>query len=116
MMNRISDIKLVEEDTRNEFLVQSVVSGYEAASARRTHWESLWNECYDYALPQRNRFGSISGAGQEKSDHLYDATAMDAVDQLAASLLGQLTPYCICNLDRSVCSSRSRLWSYSNRS
>ena len=92
MMNRISDIKLVEEDTRNEFLVQSVVSGYEAASARRTHWESLWNECYDYALPQRNRFGSISGAGQEKSDHLYDATAMDAVDQLAASLLGQLTP------------------------
>lgn len=73
-------------------LVEGIVSGYNHAKARRGNWENLWNECYDYALPQRNQFNGFTGNGQQKSDHLYDATAMDAVDQLAASLLGQLTP------------------------
>lgn len=70
----------------------AIIAGYDMAKTRRSNWESLWNECYDYALPQRNQFNNFTGMGQQKSDHLYDATAMDAVDQLAASLLGQLTP------------------------
>ena len=71
---------------------EAIIEGYNHAKTRRSNWESLWNECYDYALPQRNQFNGFTGSGQQKSDHLYDATAMDAVDQLAASLLGQLTP------------------------
>ncbi len=72
--------------------LQGILEGYERAKTRRSNWESLWTECYDYALPQRNQFGNFSGQGQQKTDHLFDATALDAVDQLAASLLGQLTP------------------------
>lgn len=62
------------------------------AAARRAAWEPLWRECYDHALPQHAGFDSAASPGARRGDRLYDATAADAVDQLAASLLAQLTP------------------------
>jgi hypothetical protein len=62
------------------------------AKARRSRWESLWQDCYDYALPYRGDFLHGYGPGDRRSDRLFDGTAPDAVDQLAASLLAQLTP------------------------
>jgi len=56
------------------------------AKARRAPWESLWQDCYDFALPTR------AGTGPNNAERLYDGTAPDAVDQLAAALLAQLTP------------------------
>lgn len=69
----------------------AIMRRYDAARARRRDWEALWSQAYEYALPQRNGF---SGAqpGARQTDRLYDATALDAVEQLAASLLGNLTP------------------------
>jgi len=61
-------------------------NGYEQAKSRRDAWQDLWQECYDYALPQQESFG-VNGIGRPKTDHLYDGTAMDSVEQLAASLL-----------------------------
>lgn len=69
-----------------------ILNRFEAARKKRSNWESLWEECYDYALPQRGGFTGISRPGARKTDQIYDATAMDAADQLAASLLGNLTP------------------------
>lgn len=65
---------------------------YEQARAKRSNWDRLWQECYDYALPQRADFNGAIRPGDSRMEHLYDATAMDAADQLAASLLGNLTP------------------------
>lgn len=65
---------------------------YEQAKARRTTWENTWQECYDYALPHSGEFTKTSQAGSIRTDRLYDGTAMDAIDQLSASLLGHLTP------------------------
>lgn len=65
---------------------------YEAAKARRGAWENLWQECYEYALPQRSPSQGGPGIARSRAERLYDATALDAVDQLAASLLGYLTP------------------------
>jgi hypothetical protein len=62
------------------------------AKQRRSSWESTWQACYDYALPQCGDFTRVSEPGRIRTDRLYDGTAMDAVDQLAASLLGHLTP------------------------
>ena len=62
------------------------------AKQRRSSWESTWQECYDYALPQCGDFTRLNEPGRIRTDRLYDGTAMDAVDQLAASLLGHLTP------------------------
>ena len=54
-----------------------------AARARRAaaRIEALWQDCYDHALPAHRRRGA-----------LFDATAADAAEQLAASLLAELTP------------------------
>jgi hypothetical protein len=73
-------------------ILQSVLNRYERARARRGTWESHWQECYDYALPGRGGFTYAHTPGDKRTDHLYDGTALDAVDQLAASLLGNLTP------------------------
>lgn len=71
---------------------EEVARRYRLAKERRVPWESHWRECYDYALPQRD--GALGGGitGGKKTDKLFDGTAPDAVEQLAASLLAQLTP------------------------
>ncbi|MCM2343303.1 MAG: portal protein [Alphaproteobacteria bacterium] len=71
--------------------VRQLGARYDRARQRRRAWESLWQESYEYALPQRNSFAGIS-AGQNRMEKIYDGTALDAVDALAASLLGHLTP------------------------
>lgn len=75
-----------------ELTPEEVLDRYQKAKERRGVWESHWQECYDFALPQRSGFFSQSVPGQKRSDKLFDATAPDAVDQLAASMLAHLTP------------------------
>lgn len=65
---------------------------YAAAKARRGVWEAHWQECYDHALPQGGGMSRPSTAGERRVDRLFDGTAPDAVDQLAASLMAELTP------------------------
>ncbi|CAA7617633.1 portal protein [Magnetospirillum sp. UT-4] len=65
---------------------------YRKAKERRAVWESHWQECYDYALPLRDAVINQPTPGEKKGDRLFDGTAPDAVDQLAASLLSELTP------------------------
>lgn len=62
------------------------------AKQRRSAWEAHWQECYDYALPLRDAVLNPVTPGEKKGDRLFDGTAPDAVDQLAASLLSELTP------------------------
>jgi hypothetical protein len=52
-----------------------------ALDARRAQ-EALWQDCYDHVLPPATG-GRVA---------LFDATAADAAEQLAASLLAELTP------------------------
>ncbi len=72
--------------------MKSLLRRYESAKNRRDEWTGLWQDCYDYALPQRGGFNNSLAAGKARTNHVYDATAMDAAEQLAASLLGNLTP------------------------
>src|SRR5262249_53754784 len=70
--------------------LNALLRRFAQARGRRRDWDSQWREAYEFALPQRNGFDSSSGA--KRMERLYDATALDAVEQLAASLLGNLTP------------------------
>jgi hypothetical protein len=58
----------------------------------RMTWENHWQDCYSYVLPQRSASGSGTKDGGRLGDRLFDGTAADAVEQLAASLLSELTP------------------------
>ncbi len=71
---------------------KSILDRYKRAKEQRNGWESHWQECYDYALPQRDNAIFFGTPGEKKTDKLFDGTAPDAVDQLAASLLAELTP------------------------
>jgi hypothetical protein len=66
---------------RRDTLAAGLLARYGAARERRRPMEPLWQACYDHALPAPT--GSAA---------LFDATAADAAEQLAASLLAELTP------------------------
>jgi Bacteriophage head to tail connecting protein len=77
----------------DELSLEAVWSRYQRAKNRRLCWESLWRDCYTYVLPQRGAgFGAEFAAGRNHAERTFDGTAPDAVEQLAASLLAQLTP------------------------
>ena len=61
---------------------EGLLAGYRRAEARRRPWEALWRSCAAHALPY----------GADGAARIYDATAADAAEQLAASLLAELTP------------------------
>ncbi len=68
---------------------EKIIQQYQRAKDRRQTWESHWQDCYDFTLPQRN---PTNHGGQKAGEKLFDGTAPDAVDQLAASMLSNLTP------------------------
>ncbi len=72
-----------------------IISRYRQAEARKQQWRNYWQECYEYAFPQRENV-CFSGAQENetpvKNQHIFDGTAPNAVDQLASSLLAELTP------------------------
>ena len=59
----------------------AIAARHAAALEKRRPLEPVWQACYDHALPPP--------AG---GPALFDATAADAAEQLAASLLAELTP------------------------
>ena len=79
-------------DFSPHFSPGGVIERYRRAKEKRAQWDSHWEECYAYALPQRDGIIRQAQPGEKKTDKLFDGTAPDAVDQLAASLLAQLTP------------------------
>lgn len=77
---------------QNGLTPEAVIERYRKAKEKRSQWETHWQECYDYALPQRADLFQAHEPGAKRTDKVFDATAPDSVDQLAASLLGELTP------------------------
>lgn len=80
-----------DNDARNEKITR-LLNRYNKAKTRRNNWNALWQEAYDFTLPNRGQFAQSITPGRANNEQIFDATAMDAVDQLAASILGNLTP------------------------
>lgn len=72
--------------------INTLKERYSAALSNKSKWESLWADCYAYTLPQRSINSGGFTAGKAHGKDIYDATALDATDQLASSLLANLTP------------------------
>lgn len=62
------------------------------AIERRVAWDPIWRDCYAHALPLRDSAVAERTPGGVKTATLFDGTAPDAVERLAASLLAELTP------------------------
>lgn len=61
---------------------EDIIARHARALDRRRAQDALWQDCYDHVLPP------ATGARVA----IFDATAADAAEQLAASLLAELTP------------------------
>jgi len=69
--------------------ISGLYATYKKAMSERGVWEGTWQDCYTFAFPQRETVFCTSAS---KTNQLYDGTAPDAVDQLGALMLSELTP------------------------
>jgi len=69
----------------------------ERAEQVRRQWEPLFEECYDYALPNRTQFKKAIQAGANRegdrnTDYLFDQTAVVGVQEFASRLQYNMMP------------------------
>ena len=61
---------------------KSLLKRYEKAQSVRKNWIDLFEECYEYALPQRESFYQET-AGQRRDDKIFDETAVVGVQAVS---------------------------------
>lgn len=72
-------------------LAKKYLERYLKAKAFRENWVPLFEECYEYALPQRESF-YYETAGQRRDDKIFDETAVVGVQEFASRLQSGLVP------------------------
>ena len=75
----------------DEELINSFLKKYESAKSVRQRWESLFDECYEYALPMRQTF-STQSIGERRDDKIFAETAVVGVQVFASRLQAGLVP------------------------
>ena len=64
---------------------------YEKALSIRREFEELYDEIFEYCLPQRQGFKNYS-AGQRRDDKIFDETEVVGIQEFASRLQSGLTP------------------------
>lgn len=64
---------------------------FDKLHTQRGVWESHWQEIADYCLPRKADITKRRQEGDKRTELIFDATAIHAVELLAASLHGMLT-------------------------
>src|SRR6056300_1944241 len=72
-------------------IAKQYIQSYQKAKAFRENWVPLFEECYEYALPQRESF-YYEEAGQRRDDKIFDETAVVGVQEFASRLQSGLVP------------------------
>jgi len=79
----------------NKLTISQVVQRAGLAKARKENWRSIYEDCYKYALPQRNLYdGNYGGGipGQDKMKSVFDSTAIHATQRFANRIQSGLFP------------------------
>tara|TARA_R100001440_G_scaffold23199_1_gene37821 strand:- start:5019 stop:6557 length:1539 start_codon:yes stop_codon:yes gene_type:complete len=71
--------------------VDMMISRFEKAKSYRAHFESMFEECYEYALPMRKSF-YYDAIGQRRDDKIMDETAVVGTQEFASRLQSGLVP------------------------
>jgi len=72
-------------------IAKKYIEHYQKAKARRENWVPLFEECYEYALPQRESF-YYEESGQRRDDKIFDETAVVGVQEFASRLQAGIVP------------------------
>ena len=70
---------------------EAVIKRYNNAKKARSNWISVWEECYEYALPLRESFFA-EPVGADRMDKIFDETAVTGVQEFASRLQYGLIP------------------------
>ncbi len=62
-----------------------------AAQENRARWEPQWQDCYDYAMPNRTGFRDDQN-GTNNMDKVFDSTPVTATQEYASRMQAGLTP------------------------
>ena len=79
----------------NKLTISQVVQRAGLAKARKENWRSIYEDCYKYALPQRNLYDGYYGGGvpgQNKMKSVFDSTAIHATQRFANRIQSGLFP------------------------
>lgn len=72
-----------------------ILKRQEKADARKESWRTIYEECYEFALPQRNLYtGHYEGRtpGQNKMARVFDSTAINSTQRFANRIQSALFP------------------------
>ena len=72
-------------------LLNDLVKQYEQLKLRRLNWEATWEEIATFILPRKSEIISDRTAGTKQTRKLFDSTAIEANERLAASISGSVT-------------------------
>ena len=75
----------------HEKTADMMIQKYEKALSVRREFEELYDEIFEYCLPQRQGFKNYS-AGQRRDDKIFDETAVVGIQEFASRLQSGLTP------------------------
>tara|TARA_B100001769_G_scaffold100152_1_gene77420 strand:+ start:983 stop:2521 length:1539 start_codon:yes stop_codon:yes gene_type:complete len=71
--------------------VKQILERYAKAEATKQLWSTTFEECYEYALPQRESFYQES-QGANRHDKIFDETAVVGVQEFASRLQAGIVP------------------------
>ena len=71
--------------------VKQLLSRYNHAKSIKDMWLPVFEECYEFALPQRESFFSES-IGRRRTDRIFDETAVVGVQEFASRLQAGIVP------------------------
>ena len=71
--------------------IKQLLKRYEHAKTIKTQWNGVFEECYEYALPQRESFSSEQ-PGRRRTDRIFDETAVVGVQEFASRLQAGIVP------------------------
>lgn len=71
--------------------VKKLLERFAKAVSVRKNWEDMWQDCYDFALTQREGFYTTT-EGENRMDRVFDETAIVGVQEFASRLQAGICP------------------------
>jgi len=73
-----------------------IIKRHELAQRRKDNWRQIYEDCYEFALPQRNLYDGFyeggNAPGQNKMARVFDSTAINSTQRFANRIQSGLFP------------------------
>lgn len=71
---------------------EEILKRLERKQSRRSMWDTFWQELLELCRPNTLDFNRTSTPGEQRTDRIFDGTALKASEELAAGLAARVSP------------------------